>query len=83
MNTIYLQKLKLVLLNLNNHYQLKFRKFYRLFFCLLNILIFSVYALNLKFEKKYSYCEKLKIMKFFALLIFTITFLLKSFILKC
>lgn len=79
MKIFHLQKLKLVLLNLNNHYQLKFRKFYRVFFCLFNITIFSVYALNFKFEKEYSYCEKLKIMKFFGLLIFTTIFLLKSF----
>ncbi len=79
MKFFYLQKLKLILLNLYNHYQLKFRKFYRLIFCLFNILIFSFYALSFKFQKEYSYSEKLKIMKFFALLISTITFLLKSF----
>ena len=79
MNFFYLHKLKLVLFNSNNHYQLKFRKFYRLFFCLTNILIFSVYAFNFKIEKEFSYCEKLKIIKFFALLIFTIMFLIKTF----
>ena len=41
MKFFYLQKLKLILLNLYNHYQLKFRKFYRLIFCLFNILNFN------------------------------------------
>ena len=79
MSWFLIQKVKRIFWNLNNYYQLKFRKFYRIFFCLSNILIFSTLALNLLYKKKNSYFEKLKIFKFLIVLLFTISFLIKSF----
>ena len=79
MSWFLIQKVKRIFWNLNNYYQLKFRKFYRIFFCLSNILIFSTLALNLLYKKKNSYFEKLKIFKSLIVLLFTISFLIKSF----
>lgn len=79
MSWFLIQKVKRIFWNLNNYYQLKFRKFYRIFFCLSNILIFSTLALNLLYKKKKFLFRKIKNIQIFDSIIIHYKFLNQIF----